>query len=227
MGYNGGKNGSGVYQKIISMMPPHDAYFEMFLGHGAILLNKKPATENFGVEIDGSLADFWAQNKNAATDIIFADAFDFLQKRKFRTTDLIYLDPPYLKSTRRNKRPIYNFEMMSDAEHIKLLNIILELKCMVMISGYESELYNDYLNSWRKESFQTTDRANNLRTETVWLNFPKTIQLHDYSFLGTNWRERDRIKQKRKRWKQRLLKMNEQEMFSLMATIEELKAEVS
>lgn len=33
--YLGGKNGSGVYQAIINLLPPHDTYIEGFLGTGA------------------------------------------------------------------------------------------------------------------------------------------------------------------------------------------------
>jgi len=30
--YPGGKNGQGVYQRIISLIPPHDVYVEPFVG---------------------------------------------------------------------------------------------------------------------------------------------------------------------------------------------------
>ena len=32
--YPGGKSGSGVYQKLINLMPPHDVHIEPFLGGG-------------------------------------------------------------------------------------------------------------------------------------------------------------------------------------------------
>jgi hypothetical protein len=43
MVYAGGKNGAGVYQTIINLMPPHDVYIEPFLGGGAIMRQKRPA----------------------------------------------------------------------------------------------------------------------------------------------------------------------------------------
>jgi DNA adenine methylase len=52
MRYAGGKNGNGVYQRIISMMPPHDTYIEAFLGSGAILRRKLPAAKSFAYELD-------------------------------------------------------------------------------------------------------------------------------------------------------------------------------
>ncbi len=226
--YPGGKNGSGVYQKIISMMPMHDCYYELFLGHGAIFRKKKPANRiNIGVEIDKSLEGFWKENSAKDCIVVFDDAKSFLEKTTFAENSLIYLDPPYLKDVRKSKQPIYNFEMLETSQHIALLEKLVKLPCMVMISGYESKLYDDYLQGWRKETFYTTNRASQKVLETVWLNFPKPFQLHDYSFLGENYRERDRIKQKRKRWKNRLLKLDSTEMFALLATIEDLKTEVS
>jgi DNA adenine methylase len=82
MTYYGGKNGSGVYQKIISLMPKHRLYAEPFLGHGAILRNKKEAEFNFGVEPDLSLSSFWIdflikEKRKNHFDIRIESAFDF------------------------------------------------------------------------------------------------------------------------------------------------------
>src|SRR5688500_11067099 len=51
-GYRGGKAGAGVWQKLINLMPPHTTYIEPFLGHGAILLHKRPAHDNIGLDLD-------------------------------------------------------------------------------------------------------------------------------------------------------------------------------
>ena len=50
--YPGGKNGPGVYQRIISLMPPHQTYIEPFLGGGAIMRLKRPASLNIGIDRD-------------------------------------------------------------------------------------------------------------------------------------------------------------------------------
>ncbi len=51
--YPGGKAGSGVYQKIINQIPPHNVYIEPFLGGGAILRFKRPApTASIGIDAD-------------------------------------------------------------------------------------------------------------------------------------------------------------------------------
>lgn len=48
MSYLGSKAASGVYQKIIAEMPPHDTYIETHLGGGAVMLRKPPARHNWG-----------------------------------------------------------------------------------------------------------------------------------------------------------------------------------
>jgi hypothetical protein len=48
--YPGGKNGAGVYQRIINLMPPHRVYIEPFLGGAAIMRLKRPAALNFGID---------------------------------------------------------------------------------------------------------------------------------------------------------------------------------
>ncbi len=40
MSYLGSKAASGVYQKIIAEMPPHDTYIETYLGGGVEILRK-------------------------------------------------------------------------------------------------------------------------------------------------------------------------------------------
>jgi site-specific DNA-adenine methylase len=40
--YPGGKAGAGVAQRLINLMPTHAVYIEPFLGHGAVLLHKRP-----------------------------------------------------------------------------------------------------------------------------------------------------------------------------------------
>lgn len=233
MTYPGGKNGSGVYQKIISMMPPHKVYIECFLGAGAILRKKKPAELNFGVEIDKQVLDeFWTGAEIPDLNLINANVFKFLTK-DFLPLDyinsdiLLYCDPPYPKNVRRSDRQIYRYDMMSQKEHENLLTILDSFNFNVMISGYDSKLYNDFLSDWRKETFTTSNRAGQKTTECVWLNFPEPLQLHDYRFLGADYRKREDLKRKKMRWKKKLENMPAQERFALMATIEELKSDLT
>lgn len=208
MVYPGGKNGAGTYQKLINLIPPHDTYIETHLGGGAIMQNKIRAGVNIGIDIDPEVVAVWEKKKRGGFNIIQGDAVDFLRGYNFKTAGvvMVYCDPPYLKETRKSKRRIYRHEYTQD-DHLKLLETIKALPCFVMISGYESDLYNRYLSSWTVYQFQSQTRGGRTATETVWTNYPEPVRLHDYSFLGDNFRERERIQRKKKRWVSRLEKM--------------------
>jgi hypothetical protein len=45
MSYPGGKSGSGVYQTLINLMPPHDIYIEPFLGMGGVFISAIPRVQ--------------------------------------------------------------------------------------------------------------------------------------------------------------------------------------
>lgn len=80
---------------------------------------------------------------------------------------LIYADPPYLKST-RSKR-LYFKEMLDEDEHIKLLETLLQHKGSVVISGYDSDLYNSMLKNWKCFIFQERNNNGNKCVEKLWI----------------------------------------------------------
>jgi hypothetical protein len=88
-----------------------------------------------------------------------------------------------------------------------------------MISGYRSPLYDDLLSKWRRVDFETTDRRANVRTESIWMNYPQPVKLADYRYLGANFRERERIKRQQKRWKENLLEMPEIERNAMIEVL--------
>ena len=91
----------------------------------------------------------------------------------------MYIDPPYLLKTRTAKQ--YRYEM-SDAEHEEMLNVLVHSKAKIMISGYESDLYNEMLSGWNKSTFRSNAEYGGNRTEIVWMNYEaqmKQITLED------------------------------------------------
>ena len=83
----------------------------------------------------------------------------------------MYIDPPYLLGTRTGKQ--YAHEM-SDSDHEELLKELLQSKAKIMISGYESDMYNDYLRDWNKKSFDSCAEHGKPRKEVVWMNYSDT-----------------------------------------------------
>lgn len=90
----------------------------------------------------------------------------------------MYIDPPYLLGTRAGKQ--YKHEM-TDADHEEMLKELLQSKAKIMISGYESEMYNDYLNGWNKKTFDSCAEHGKPRKEVVWINYSDTqLSLADF-----------------------------------------------
>ena len=82
---------------------------------------------------------------------------------------LMYLDPPYVFSTRSGRKQ-YRHEM-SDQGHGDMLEKVTRSKAKVMISGYDCELYDFYLGDWNKVQIAARAQNNKQRTETLWMNY--------------------------------------------------------
>ena len=82
---------------------------------------------------------------------------------------LVYLDPPYCPGTRHGKQ--YRHEMYSMEGHEGLLLAARQHKGPLLISGYESELYNDMLGGWHKECIDARSQSGVKKTEALWMNF--------------------------------------------------------
>jgi DNA adenine methylase len=228
MNYPGSKNGSGVYQQIINQLPPHDLYVELFAGSGAILRKKRPAACSIAIDADPSAVAAMRSSDEIplATNIIHGDVMDWLsQNKKPLANTVIYADPPYLMESRSAGREIYNREFHTEAEHIQLLDALLQLDCPVAISGYWSQLYMDKLRSWRWITFTGQTRGGP-QTEWLWMNYPEPTELHDYQYLGEDYRERERIKRKKNRWKKKLQTMPSTERYAILAAIREAVASI-
>ena len=89
---------------------------------------------------------------------------------------LLYLDPPYVLSTRYGKQ--YRHEM-TDADHEELLDVILAHKGKAVISGYDSGLYKDRLRGWHREETTCYSQVCSKKREILWMNFePVNIQIN-------------------------------------------------
>lgn len=87
---------------------------------------------------------------------------------------LMYLDPPYLRSTRRSGA-LYNHEM-DDTGQRELLDLIVRSRAKIVISGYESEMYNTALTGWHKDSTMSQTTSSEMACETIWMNYEPPVQ---------------------------------------------------
>lgn len=186
-------------------MPPHRVYIESHLGGGAVMRNKRPATRNIGIEADHKVVSTWPVQETPHIELVHGRAEDFLTQYNFRGDELVYADPPYHPHTRRQSR-IYNKDY-SISDHERLITILVSLPCMIILSGYENELYRTLLKGWRTRTFQAKTHTE-LREETLWFNFDPPEALHDSRFLGNDFRARQTTKRRSQRLREKVSRMD-------------------
>lgn len=115
-----------------------------------------------------------AMERLREAQIEHADGVDLI--RKFRSPGvLIYADPPYVLQKRSQKQ--YNVEMADTRAHIELLKALRDHPGYVILSGYESELYNDMLHDWTVLKRDTTAENGVKRVEVLWVNYEPQMTL--------------------------------------------------
>jgi DNA adenine methylase len=99
-------------------------------------------------------------------------ALDLIAKYGRHKDVLLYVDPPYLGST-RNAGSRYEAEMHTEDEHRELAAALAACRAAVVLSGYHSPLYHHLYADWhRYEIAATTSNATSDkgRTEVLWAN---------------------------------------------------------
>lgn len=193
--YPGSKWANGVYQTIINQMPPHDIYIEPFLGSGAIFLNKRLAGITYGNDIDQKVIAKWELQDPSHIILSVGCAMDLLKHWTPGITNvLVYIDAPYLLSSRRNGKAIYKYEM-NNLLHRKLVTRAVTWQFNCIISSYRNEMYDQVLKDWRSIDF-ITGTHKGAATETLYMNYPEPKELHDYRYLGKDCHDRQRIRTK-------------------------------
>ena len=109
-------------------------------------------------------------------------AIDVIRRFHFPNV-LIYADPPYLMETRCGRKQ-YSHEM-TDADHEELIDALQKHPGPVLLSGYESRLYQERLVNWHKETILSADQRSRPRKEVLWMNFePRVHQISLQEALG-------------------------------------------
>lgn len=100
-------------------------------------------------------------------------AVDLIERFNYPNV-LVYCDPPYVLSTRHGKQ--YRCEM-DNQEHNNLLDVLLAHKGPVLLSGYDSKLYNDRLQGWYREETVCYSQVCSKKREVLWMNFEPNGQM--------------------------------------------------
>jgi len=178
-------------------------------------MQRKPASmRSIGIDLDCSLLN---TAQYPGVELFRADASRYIDTFNYAGSGrvLIYADPPYLLQTRTSTAR-YKHEF-TEADHVRLIEILKRVPADVILSGYPSALYNDLLADWRTFQFQTMTRGG-VRTEQLWFNFEPNAAYWS-SYAGKNFTDRQRIKRKAERWAGNYFALPPDERQAILAAI--------
>lgn len=117
-----------------------------------------------------------ARLRSDSTHLVQIEHMDALRLiARYNNPDtLMYLDPPYLRSTRRSGA-LYKHEMDEEGQR-ELLSLIVKSRAKIIISGYDSEMYNSALADWHRDETQSQTTSAELATEVIWMNYTPPME---------------------------------------------------
>jgi DNA adenine methylase len=106
-------------------------------------------------------------------------ALDLIAKYGAQPRCLLYVDPPYLGTT-REATARYRLEMKGEDGHRELADALRRCTAAVVLSGYPSPLYDELFEGWYREQIGAVTgngrRGEQDRTEVLWSNRPLGAQ---------------------------------------------------
>lgn len=173
-----------IASRLVELIPEHRSYVEPFFGSGAVLFNKPVSDIETINDLDHDVVNLFRCIQEDAERLRMVQienrpALEVIERFNYSNV-FMYIDPPYVLGTRAQKQ--YRHEML-DQDHEELLKVLLKSRAKIMISGYESEMYNDYLVGWEKKHFSSCAETGKPRTETVWMNYKADPQMSLEDFL--------------------------------------------
>jgi len=157
----------GTAQSLWSTYPEHLGMIGQRLS--GVLIENRPAIQ--------VLQDHDAESTLHYVDppYVMDTRYDGAKSGRIYRHEMDDVDPPYVMDTRYDGAKsgrIYRHEM-DDVDHQDLLKTLLDLKGMVMLSGYLCELYDDMLKGWKRVETNariSSGRGTDTRTECLWMN---------------------------------------------------------
>lgn len=159
-------------------------FIRLNMGHGFRTTGEKVGWKN---DVQGRerayAAQYWstaperiiqAAERLRGVQIEHMPAVELMRRFNYKNV-LLYLDPPYMPGTRCGKQ--YKQEMYTVQSHEELLAAALQHKGPVLISGYDSPLYNAMLRGWHKETKTCLCQTSAKRQENLWMNFEPMGQM--------------------------------------------------
>jgi len=216
--YPGGKNGDGVYQRIINLIPPHKVWVEACGGSAAITRHICAAEESYVIEVDPVQSECLREQLGSRAIVVHGDFIEKLGVAKPACVDsLLYIDPPYLVDVRTAGRTMYRYDW-TVSDHISFLKWVVKRGERIIITHPTCDLYLSALPGWNRVAYQYMSR-NGLRNDCIWMNYPAPERLHDYSYIGRDKTDRQRIQRKIDRELSKLSALNPLERNAIISAV--------
>lgn len=126
--------------------------------------NMSRSTSDFLSMID-KLPDI--HNRLSSVIIEHRDIIDLID-RYDKSNVFMYLDPPYVVSTRASSQK-YKCDM-TDEQHIALVGRLLDCKCKLLVSGYDNPIYDKLTQNFNRLEFKSPNSGLSA-TEILWKNY--------------------------------------------------------
>lgn len=251
--YPGGKSGSGIFQRLINLIPRHRILISAFAGHCGIVRNIRPAEHTIVIDADPDVCQWWndwrRSSKGRNIEVHNCDSIEWLRYR-FGLTEysdakscddagcdvrshgtagtFIFCDPPYVLSERSHGN-IYAHELCDDG-HRRLLEVLTRIAATSVAGATADIMLCGYdspiyaeLKHWRSIDHRVPTRGG-LQDERIWLNYPETDDLHDFRHIGNTRRERERIRRRQINWLSQLNAMHPRERAAMLEVLNQTPA---
>lgn len=127
-----------------------------------------------------TLNEATARLRGSTTHLVQIEQMDALQliERYDNKDALLYLDPPYVRSSRKSGA-LYRHEL-DDIGQRKLLDLALRSRAKIVLSGYPSQLYDEALGGWHRSTTTARTTSTERATECLWTNYAPPCQQMDF-----------------------------------------------
>lgn len=237
--YFGGKGAAGVAQTIINQIPPHDELIVPFAGHCFVSRTIKPCRRLVLCDLADDVAEWWQGRLPSHAEFHQLDGMGFMRSlvagsgvtgsgdprgtsETAAVDRVIYFDPPYHPETRTSGHKYkHDWDEDRHTAFLQEVSTIPASKAFILISGYNCGSYDavlgDSASRWRRIDFRAMTRGG-VRVESLWMNFDRG-DLHDYRFLGSDKREREKLAKRDRNLIRRLEQLPKLERNRLLAAV--------
>lgn len=203
-------------------------FVSAFVGNGGIERRFNLPANNYFFDTNPVVVDAWQavlkgyNKKNPQQKIVVKKESGLTAIAAFKNDDkttLIFCDPPYLFDTRVSQQKLYGQHEWSYEDHVMFLNLLKGSTCNIIITHPPHILYENMLTGWSIKDFTYINSAGNKCADRCWYNYPTPTILQDFTYLGSDYRQRELIKNKTTRHMAKLQRLPAAERNAILSAV--------